>query len=247
MTRHAAALLATLFAAFHLQAAAQERPWYFRIDAGVSQPYHTDVHSDPGSTVQFVTGPLPLNGQPADNLQFKSESQLFGAGVGWRFTQAWRAELAVAYRGGYNMHELTQSASNPTRETVTGRLRSLSGMVNLYRDFDLEGWPFKPYVGAGFGASRNSNDQYNTFRGGAPITERQILANAVVRPAWNIALGGSFDLAGLTWDLGYRYADLGTVQSGQVTFLQNNPPTRQFDPRLVGHLRTNEITLGLRF
>jgi opacity protein-like surface antigen len=247
--RNAAPALTLALAALALPAAAQEKPWYLRIDAGISDPGHSDVHT---RVNLFNTGPEG-NFRTTDHFTF-GRSPLFGLGAGWRFAPGWRAEAGLAYRAAYKLNDTTFGGANSNPQSIQGKVTSLSLMANVYRDFDIGGWAVKPYLGAGFGAARNHNDEYQTERtnvigfppGGAFTDRRRIAASTTEDWAWSLAVGMSLKLAGLTWDLCYRYIDLGKLETGPLriepdTGLSNS----QFG--MSGHLRANEITLGLRF
>lgn len=223
--------------------AASESPWYFRLDAGIASPSNSRVSNAPALyNVNPATGAnIP------DELEFDSIGPLIGVGVGRRFAGDYRFETALTYRSGFKMSEVTFGGFNANPEYVTGKVKSLSLMFNAYRDFDVRGWSMKPYLGAGIGVARNDSDDYVGLRTTAGVLSTRIsTATSKTRPAWSLGGGASLNAAGLVWDFGYRYVDLGKTGSGAVYAIGSAvPPQARF--ALAGHFRVHELTLGIRF
>lgn len=242
--RFLAAVWLTTFA--FSAAAEQDNSWYYRIDVGVASPTNSNVHNAEGNAL-FNTCACSAYPRYADRLEFQS-SPLLSLGWGRQLVRDVRMEVALSYRTGFNMDESTYGGGNANRESVQGRVRSTSLMLNLYQDFSADGAAIRPYLGVGMGISSNTNEDYTTYREtpGFGITRRIVPENTVTDFAWSLSAGLSFRAAGKTWDIAYRYIDLGDTRSG-VT--RTNPDNGLRFPQygLNGHLRANELTVGMRF
>jgi opacity protein-like surface antigen len=239
-------IAATWLAAMAFLARAEENsPWYYRIDAGVASPTNSYVQNAEGDALfnTCACGAYPRN---ADRLEFQA-SPLLNLGLGRQLARDVRLEAALSYRTGFKMDESTFGGGNPNRESVQGKVRSTSLMLNLYQDFSLSTLPIRPYLGGGGGVSSNTNEDYNTYRDSAGVITRRIAPeNTVTDFAWSLSAGVSFRAAGKTWDIAYRYIDLGDTRSGPARV---NPDDGLRYPQfgLSGHLRVSELTVGMRF
>ncbi len=229
----------TLAAAATL-AAAQERPYYFRVAAGASLTQNVKF------LAPFIQN-QPNGAAPIGSI--RSELVMPGALVGelaagWRFAPQWRADLAFSYRGNYKLDTLGYSGAGIYRQE--SRVKSSALMLNGYWDMPYGGDAFRPFVGLGVGVARNSMDPVVVSRQNLPPLTGQHDGGHSSNPAVMLTAGFAIPLAnGMTLDFAYRFADLGKVRSG----VQYDAGVVHRDDlgRYEERMRLNEFTVGLRF
>lgn len=170
-------------------------------------------------------------------------------GFGYRLTPWLRGDASFAFRQGRRAAGGIDSFDGlPSAGTIALRTRAYTLMFNLYVHVvpafgGSEGW-FQPYVGAGIGPSFNHVDSSaiaGTFPGG--IAAAQLGSATTTSFAWNATGGIALRLSrNLGVDLGYRYVDLGSFETGSGTA---QPSGAAID---AVHLKTrlHELYLGFR-
>ncbi|MCP4233371.1 MAG: outer membrane beta-barrel protein [Aestuariibacter sp.] len=87
------------------------------------------------------------------------DSYFFEGAVGYKFTPMVRAELAYGYARGFEFQGNARFAGVGDSQPVSADLKSQYFLVNTYVDFPefelSETFRLQPYLGAGFGKSRN--------------------------------------------------------------------------------------------
>jgi opacity protein-like surface antigen len=225
-------------------AVAQERPYYFRADFGVSAPTKVNMANSPNLAGLSLLWQEGGNGSPPKRFQLDA-GPMISAAVGWRVAPGWRIEGALAYRK-HDMNEASRVTGNSFPEYHYAKTSTRSAMLNGYRDFDL-GWALRPYLGAGLGFARNEWKSHITERlSGAAFSSRSLLPHTSTGSAWNLAAGFQWKTSVVTWDFGYRYSDLGKIASdGLIPIVGGG--TSPTGIRLTGHMRAHEFTVGLLF
>jgi outer membrane immunogenic protein len=110
-------------------------------------------------------------------------------------------------------------------------------MLNGYRDFDL-GRGFSVYGTLGIGVAIVSADGWQTN------DSRRFASKTQTNLAYSAGAGVSYALnKRFSIDLGYRYVDMGNVETGFNTFV-NRVSAR--DEQLKARLSSNEVFIGLR-
>jgi opacity protein-like surface antigen len=220
--------------------AAQAEP-YVRVDGGYSWSTDASIRDKDFNTDGFICADTgcteggELNGGVGN-------SGIYSIGLGWRFNPNVRIDLSGAYRGGYSLADRDQFPSY-----FNADVKSTSVMLAGYYDLPYR-W-VQPYVGAGVGWARNKIGAITNSGGAlAPIsTERP--GGTWSGMAWSVMLGVGIPLwSRLTLDIGYRYTDLGKIESrpGDVTCSPTPCPGVTYSG-LTGRLRAHEVTGGLRF
>ncbi|KRG52533.1 outer membrane protein [Stenotrophomonas beteli] len=186
------------------------------------QARNMDASARPG-VGQFVAG---------DQRQhFATGSAAFGhaRGNGWRTEGEYVVRRTDTYTSGssafatsFNHHDV----------------RSQRLMLNIYRDIAInDAWSLYGMAGAGLSHLQSGGWQGNAGRQYAKATRTHL--------AWSLGAGISVAAGrNTTLDLGYRYVDLGTTESGWNTF--GNARGLQ-DEKMQLDLVSREVTLGLRF
>jgi opacity protein-like surface antigen len=217
-----------------------ERSFYFRADTGHAwanaSGYHDRQFSNPGPLGYLICdSPACLTQMSIDHL---GQSTIYGLGAGWRFNPQWRADLTVSWR------KFAVNGMDRFPENVHADVNSQVTMLTGYWDVPVD-WKLKPYVGAGVGMARNSTgittDTFLLFPG-------TIQASSGVKSSTAFSLSAGVGYAvypGVVVEVGYRYFDLGKFQSGNNVFAAGGLSLQY--PGAQGEMRTNEITLGVRF
>lgn len=119
-----------------------------------------------------------------------------------------RTEIEYHHRFRFDFDTRINGGSNAGFEN---QLSTDAALVNAYYDFDI-GRGFKPYVGAGVGWVRNTSEVDRVPLAGTAKEERTDEKDDL---GWSVMLGVMFDLSeGWRFEAGYRYIDLGEVESG---------------------------------
>jgi opacity protein-like surface antigen len=168
------------------------------------------------------------------------DSYVVGAGIGYRFSAGVRGDLTLTYRGDYGL-----SGSAGTSTAFKSDITSTAVLVNAY--YDLPAGTLQPYLGAGVGYARNEMDPVVQRIGiGTFMTPGGRSNNAV----FALMAGVGIPVSGrIVLDVGYRYIDLGKIESGAGTasaVFQGFPTSFPYSGA-KGKLTAHEVTVGLRF
>ncbi|HEI8867941.1 outer membrane protein [Serratia sp. AKBS12] len=181
-----------------------------------------DTSSRPG-VGQFVGG--------------KEKQHLGGAAIalGYQYGNGWRTEGEYTFRQKteYTSGSSTFANSDNHLQTNVERL-----MLNVYRDYAL-GHDFSVFATAGVGISKIKAGGWQ----GVPSREY----DSTSQSNFTYAIGGGVSYAPLerlNVDLGYRYVDMGKIESGYNTFANARGLK---DEQMKARLVSNEFTLGVRY
>lgn len=225
-----------LAAAAALAAQTAQAELYFRLDAGYSKAGDAEIKDRNFAADGMICGDAACT--EAATLNDVGSSPVVAAGLGWRFSPNFRADLTAAYRGGYQLDD-NDSASN-----FKADIKSTNVMLAGYYDgaFDR----FRPYVGAGIGWAQN---KIGTITNTGTGFTNEIPGGTWSGLAWSLMAGLGIRLgSSLTLDLGYRYIDLGKIETpaGDASCTSPVPCTFSYSG-LSGKLHAHELMLGLRF
>jgi opacity protein-like surface antigen len=223
------------FTAFAVTGPAQGQ-LYYRVDTGLSKSTGADIKNKDSKSL--ICGNAGCNTPGALDKDVGSSIILSG-GVGRRFTPNMRADVTLGYRGGYKIDDSDKDV--PARH-FKADVKSLALMANVYRDFPLAA--LTPYVGASLGFAQNKigtiSFEQAGARGTAPGGTKTGLAIAFMA-------GAGYPLPGsLTLDVGYRFIDLGKIESGTGDVIVNGVVSGPY-AGATGKLKAHELTVGLRF
>lgn len=165
----------------------------------------------------------------------KSQSHVTGSfALGHQFGNGWRAEgeYVIKRSGDFDSRWAPFDANTNRFQVSTQRL-----MLNGYRDFDL-GYGISVYGSLGLGVAIISADGWQ----GDP--SRTFAARTQTNLAYSGGVGVSYAIdKRFTVDLGYRYVDMGNVETSFNTF-PNRIGAR--DEQMTARLASNEVFIGLR-
>ena len=177
------------------------------------------------------------------------KSSVFGVGVGHRFTKLFRADLSYRQRDNFDYSK--KFAALPGRTyTRSHNMKNKSLTVDGYIDTASLGFGtecINPYAGVGLGMSWNRLQDAVTLdtpnAGGAPITYPPIKGKTKTSFTWSATVGTGIKVAQqLTLDVGYRYVNMGTFETGNAA-----PDLAVLAPLRAKNVPTHEMYLGLRF
>jgi opacity protein-like surface antigen len=192
------------------------------------------------------------------NHDIKS-SPLYGIGIGWQARHWLRFDLTGEYRGdalfvgadrypGGNgtfdrASNIADGTFTPGTNEYTADISSWLGLVNAY--VDMGNWcGFTPYIGAGIGfasVSVNGLKDVNAPNGGFAFASDHTNTNF----AWAVYGGVSYDVTSqIVVDLGYRYADLGSAESGPIYTYEGN---LAYSGQEIKNITSNDLLFGVRY
>jgi opacity protein-like surface antigen len=171
---------------------------------------------------------------------------MFGLGLGWQRNHWLRFDVTGEYRGDALFLAHDQFPGDNTNE-YTADIRSWMGLVNAY--IDMGNWcGFTPFIGAGIGFSTLTvagMKDVNVVAGGGDGSVAFGQDHTKTNFAWAVYAGGSFDITPqVALELTYRYADLGTAQSGRVTTYDGLASNSGV---FVQDITSNDVMLGMRY
>lgn len=197
--------------------------------------YAGDAGTAEGAYLMVNTGFSQSRDAGEDLNDDVNNTIIVGIGVGYKFGNALRADIGLGYRPNYSV-EHAEPFDGYT-ETADGDVSALTGLASLYYDVDTSS-RVTPYVGGGIGFSRNKISNlaigYETEEGSLTVPVPNETSTSF---AWHLSTGIGVSLDENTVaDLGYRYIDLGKVESGEIDGVAYG-----------GDLRAHEAQIGLRY
>ncbi len=184
--------------------------------SGSSSTTFRDVNSDSVSPAAlFGSDDTTANGDFGDSYVFEGT-------VGYKFTPMLRAEVAYGYMPGLEFQGNARFFGVGERQPVSADLTSQYFFINTYLDFPeielSETLRLQPYLGAGFGKSRNKVGKVNysfpelDMGAGGEYAVSITPAGSTTENAYQFIAGLSYPIdKRFSLDLQYRYANLGDV------------------------------------
>lgn len=231
--------------------------WYLRGDVGIGASANTPTMVD---SINNLAG---LSGAAFENFSNTSLSAagLIDVGVGYQLNSWLRGDVTAEYRGGshfQSLYNLNDPGKLQYADFYRGDMSSIVGLVNGYAD--LGTWSgITPYLGAGVGVARNTvsgfTDQGFGYVGnvGTGPAGGYFSDKSKVNFAWALMAGVGLDITqNVKLDLGYRYLNLGKMQTGLSNCLNGTGSGSGFS--CTGHslsssntLASNDFRIGLRW
>ncbi|MBI6189341.1 outer membrane protein [Providencia rettgeri] len=155
--------------------------------------------------------------------------------AGYQFGNGWRTEAEYTFnkKAEYTSGSTTFPTSLNHHKTESQRL-----MLNAYRDYEIyQGVSIYGTAGVGIAKVKSSGWQGNV--------SRQYASNTDANLVYSLGAGVSYEpINKLNLDLGYRYVDLGKIESGMNRFA--NARGLQ-DEQMKAHLKSQEVVFGVRY
>lgn len=191
------------------------------------------VHSEQNASNQD-TSSRPGVGQFVDGKE-KDRLNSASLAAGYQYGKGWRTE------GEYTFRQKTEFTSGSTAFPASFNHLQLSTerlMFNVYRDYNI-GYGVSLFGTAGVGIAKVKAGgwQGNTAREYADSTQHNL--------AYSLGAGVSYSpVDRLTVDIGYRYVDMGKIESGYNTF--GNVRGLK-DEQMKARLASGELAVGTRY
>ncbi len=223
--------------------------WYLRGDVGLGITSGGDWHQADVTAAhgRFIEEDL-------------GDTFFVGGGIGYKFNNWLRADFTAEYRGtldvdGIDEYKFTCTFSGGScgdvgdvikRNNVwNGSISSTVLLVNAYADLGSYAG-LTPFIGGGIGAA------YNRFSAGVEFDTSdlggggRVGANGEWSFAWALMGGLGYQVNDrLALELGYRYMNLGDVETGDVVCL--NHVHCVLDPLKIDNIYSHDIRLGMRW
>jgi opacity protein-like surface antigen len=211
---------------------------YFRIDAGAGFSSNTGLSDTDAFNPNASLGGVTYNGDAGI-------SALASAGIGVRLSPIFRIDLTASYMPWFRF---SGQDSLGLGTMASAKIKPRVGLVNGYVDLGgLAGLPLssaQPYLVGSIGASRNQIDTINFSTAGGPAFA-SINGRTTTELAWGLGGGIGIPLGRfVTFDMMYKYLDLGRVQSSNL--LITGGTTIQATA-VAADLHVHTVTAGLRF
>ena len=199
--------------------------WYFRADMGLG------LADDPTAEEHGLG--LPSAWMRTDGAQFRT----FGAGVGYNFSDHWRADITGESRS--QVHARLKGST--ATETVNDNTTLNGGIVLFNAYYDFEKWGrFRPYAGAGLGFAINEFVRDSTVTVLA-VTSVDPFKRTTGTLASAVMAGVSYDVSDITTiDLNYRFL---WAEGDGVSILVNGAPSQVS----FGDTFQHQLRAGVRF
>lgn len=211
--------------------------WYLRGDIGITNQQIKNL-----TNVQDVSNSVQNVG-----LGFDS-SGLFGLGIGYNWNEWLRFDLTGEYRSRANFHgsQVITSGGNTYTDEYSGSKSEWLFLANAYVDLGTWGG-FTPFIGAGVGGARVT---IHGFQDVCTVCAGGSVAFGDDHSQWNFAWALHAGLAykitrNTTFELAYRYVNLGDAQSGDLYAYDGTNNIN--NPMKFENLTSHDIKVGLRF
>lgn len=174
------------------------------------------------------------------------KDQNFGFGLAVGTDLGYSSELPVRLEGEYVYRSKGKFSKGP--KTVSGRnftgtaqqsfeVTAHSLMANAFYDINTDS-AITPYFGLGLGLAYLNTDYSTSISNGDSASATSSTTNWNM--AWNVGLGAAYHLnENMALDFGYRYVDLGTAESGNISMLNFNGSSEM-------DYKAHEFSVGLR-
>lgn len=231
----------------------EESGFYLRGDLGVANTNASNLNSSyrDGNTLASlgkVEGPVNV-GDPF----------LLGLGVGYQFNPWLRADITGEYRNSvnyrasstYKLGTPTNSPCDPTSgiwcgDEFTGQIKTALFLANGYVDIGTWGG-FTPYVGGGVGLAAYQVTGFkdiSLFPGAAFGFANNYNGTNF---AWALTAGVAYRFSpALLLDVGYRYVNMGTFNTGGITCNNQVQYSCHYETQHF-KVASNDLRIGLRW
>jgi opacity protein-like surface antigen len=207
--------------------------WYLRGDIGYK------FYADPDVTFNDSAVGVDFDDEELD------DTGLIGAGIGYQFNPWFRADVTVDYEWPSDFEGTTfcpapcGGAGGAVTNVETGEFSAITTLANVYVDLGNY-YGFSPYVGAGAGVSYLMMDDIVTT---SPAGSLDVGDADDWSFAWALMAGLAYHFTPqLALDVGYRYLNLGEVETDTLTDIGAGDGTFSYDD-----LQAHEVRVGVRY
>jgi opacity protein-like surface antigen len=206
--------------------------WYLRGDIGYK------FYADPEADWDDSVAGLDFDDEQLD------DTGMIGVGVGYQFNPWFRADVTVDYEWPSDFEATTPcpapcGGGGATVNLETGEFSAITALANVYVDLGNY-YGFSPYVGAGAGFSYLMMDDIASLNGDGTIVDVGDADDWSF--AWALMAGLAYHFTPqLALDVGYRYLNLGEIDSDTVPAGVGDGDFTYDD------LQAHEVRVGLRY
>jgi opacity protein-like surface antigen len=226
-------------------------------DPDVKWPVNNGVFTDNGNGDSIVTSDEITSTFVTDAVSNASLENTWlaegglGCGSGSR---GFRGEITLGYRGDRELEgepglydpgppvggPEPGGPGIPLDDPLHTSIQTYTLMLNVYKDLGNYN-RFVPYIGAGIGLA--VHDVEDVYFSGNPALTNRIEGDRDVSFAWSLMAGVGYQISDRAiLDIGYRYIDMGSAQSGRVDTAGFTNPAVKIDD-----IAAHEVKLGLRY
>lgn len=206
--------------------------WYLRGDIGYK------IYADPEVDWDDSLAGLDFDDEELD------ETAMVGVGAGFKFNPWFRADVTLDYEWPSDFEGKTPcpapcGSGEDSTNIETAELSAWTALANVYLDLGQFGG-LTPYVGAGAGAAYVMIDDIESDNGDGSSGDWGDAEDWNF--AWALMAGLAYEFSpNLALDVGYRYLNLGEVDSDDIEFGAGDGDFTYED------LQAHEIRVGLRY
>jgi len=235
-------------------ATTQDNLWYVKGSLGYSHSQSARFTD----TYLHASNPPDLFG-PSRSAQGNFGSSPLGeVGFGYRWTDAVRTELLLDHQPNFHYSGNANFVRSGSSQLVSANVNSDSVLAAGFIDLPALSPTVRPFVGAGVGmAYQHVTGVLFTFPFLSPTPEQTAITRTVggnhIGLAYMVSAGIAWELTkNMTMDVGYRYTDLGQVQTsaGPANIdwhPHGRPPHLLSVNSITAPLRTLSVLLSLRY
>ncbi|WBT39896.1 outer membrane protein [Hyphomicrobium sp. DMF-1] len=218
------------------------RAWYLKGTIGMKNAEPGSIWTSGGGT----EGPGYQSGNfTVDHADIKSTA-LYGFGIGVEHSRWLRFDVTGEYRGKqlFVAQDRYHGPGAPYVNEYTADIESWLGLANAY--IDLGTWRgITPYIGGGIGIA---SLDVQGFKDVNVVNSTIYLGDkdkTTTNFAWALYAGISYDVTPqFTLDLGYRYTDLGSVDTGRAT---DYTGTRWYNGLEIRDIVSHDLLFSARY
>lgn len=204
--------------------------WYLRGDIGYK------IWADPDADWDDSLAGVDFDDEDID------DTGMIGVGLGYRFNPWLRADATVDWEWPAEFNATSPcfgACGGVTTNIENADISALTALANVYVDLgNYRG--FSPYLGAGVGAAWIHADDIVSHNGNGTTTEWGDSDDWSF--AWALMAGVAYDFTpNLAVDLGYRYLNLGSIDSDTIPIGAGDGEFSYDD------LQAHEVRLGVRY
>lgn len=182
-----------------------------------------------------------------------SDNYFIGGGIGFQVNSWLRFDATAEYRTGYNFRALgvyTQGGGT-FYDIYDGHMNSKVVLANAYVDLGTWGG-FTPFVGAGIGMAGHTishlADTGPFTPGGGAAYGYMSNSKTDWNMAWALHAGVAYNVTqNFKVELGYRYLNMGSAESGAVNCAGNSATCGGTAAYKIRNIDSHDIKLGVRW
>ncbi len=182
-----------------------------------------------------------LSSKPSSDYENKPKSSaVYGGGIGYIFNEYLRADFSIFHRHKYRYRFSDASGSEEQN------IKSTSFMVSGYFS-PTTFYGISPYMMAGLGLAHNKAGDINIVNNSVNSNILN-LGDTSNKFAWQVGAGLTYQINPYVgFDFGYKYIDLGKMQTTNVFIDPGVASGAAVDEPNIGNIKAHEITVAISY